>query len=161
MTFECLKAGIRWRVSWLFVGLAGLVGTFSGAHFLSPVINGPTVYLRDSVVLNPTLVAGEPLRLKIVSSVRNNSQCTGYVTREFWQWVRVDGQFLREKYRLTIGAPPIPLEGEREYVVLIPTPVGMSPGSWQFRGRTTLDCGALFGGIFYYDTPPLDFTVVK
>jgi hypothetical protein len=160
MTFDCLRAGLKWRGSWLVtipIGLA--IGAMAGVYLVVPLVYGPPVYVLTSDLIDAKIHPGSVIRFRIKVAITAGRQCAGYVTREISRRVSVDGRELWEKYRMPLVGAPIPDATEKEYVIAVPVPITAEPGAWRFLGRTTFDCGFWLGGIKNYDTPPLYFNI--
>ena len=161
MPLTCLKAGLRWRVSWLFVAATIPVGALIGAHYLSPIINGPPVSIVTSDAIDELVHPGGMLRFRITAIIRDRQPCSGYLVREFSRRITVDGREMWEKHRLPMVPPPLADPDALEYVVAVPIPDELVAGKWRYRGRTVYDCGVVGGGIRYFDTAPVFFTIAE
>lgn len=163
---SCIRAGLGWKTSWLFMPFAIALGVLIGARFISPLIDGPPTYLLESRVIETEIHAGGSLRFRVVSRSREGRNCMGYITRELQRRVVVDGESIWEKRRMVMAPAPIPdvaedrdAQGAATYVIVVPVPADTEPGDWRFKGRTTYDCGFWLGGIHVFDTPFLHFHV--
>jgi len=159
MSMDCLKAGLRWPVSWMFVLIAIPFGALIQALWITPLIEGPPTVILASALLNDSLHTGDALRFRITPVVRPNRQCNGHIDREFSRRITVDGVEMWEIHRENMTGAPIPDETRVPYVTVVPLPKHVTPGDWRYRGRTVYDCGFWLGGIQNYDTPPLYFRV--
>jgi len=159
MAMECLKAAVRWRIAWFYAALAVPLGVLIGVGYVAPLINGPPVTVIVSAPIDEPVYPGGLLRFKIQSKARDRQNCTGYISREFAKEIMVDGKLTWDKLRLPMVPPPMGEAGVEEYVVSVPIPLELTVGKWRYRASTVFDCGVFGGGIRYYVTTPVFFTL--
>lgn len=185
MPFDCLKAGLRWRVSWILMVPAVIMSILFGARFVQPLVDHPPT-LNSFRRLDEVVSPGGFLRFIVRPELFDASRCTGTLDRMFLDPIRVDGISMWEQMRppivgspllaMDIPAPPgdfwAPPTGSeshgaeemgcgtaRCYVAAVPLPRGAKPGHWGYLAVTSFDCGFWHGGLRVFQTGPIWFDV--
>lgn len=162
----------RWHQSITSAVIMGLTGAsfMIGVGWATFASIQPPVIVQNSRIMNPDIYPGEDLSFIITYMTSIDRSCVGSVTREFYTPIDIDGISIRRKKRIS-GAVPIVIDGETNYVIDVTLPENMAPGSWEFQGETTYDCGYLWaflrdfprgvlnGGVLRFRTRIMPFNV--
>ena len=133
--------------------IAGLTGLFTGS------LIGCALILWTScvtpVVLHETYeIDGRATRnghLEIYVNLDRNRDCPSETSRWLWNWVDHDGERVKQFYPLLNTTTSLSELGkDQRFILNLPIPPGIQPGSWYYWSKTVEHCPFLPG--FFYPT---------